>query len=99
MMITPFVSHLPTISTTIPEYFNRCLQISCGVYIIHFLRFAGHFHKGPQCFFLQQHYADVMHDACWFSESAAVHGAIRANKLCLHQGFYLHPSTLRGTVS
>lgn len=35
-------------------------------------------------------------DACVVSESAAVHGGLRAG--CLQPGFYLHPSTVRETL-
>lgn len=38
-------------------------------------------------------------EACLVSESAAAHGATGADKMCLQQGFYLHPSTVREALS
>ena len=38
---------------------------------------------------------DFLPEACLVSESAAVLGAIRADKMCLLHGFYLHPPTVR----
>lgn len=38
-------------------------------------------------------------EACLVSESAAVLGAIRADKMCLLQSFYLHPPTVREPLS
>lgn len=42
---------------------------------------------------------DFLPEACLVSESAAVLGAIRADKMCLLHGFYLHPPTAREPLS
>lgn len=38
---------------------------------------------------------DFLPEACLVNESAAVLEAIRADKMCLLYGFYLHPPTVR----